>query len=108
MQGEHNTRHTKITMENTLTSATPTHPITGQYISDWLVLGVVENMTYPSGRVELQPGESRTLSFELAPQALAFWDPATGGWRAEAGAFELCAGRSARDLRSRARFVLSD
>lgn len=57
-------------------------------------------------KVELQPGESRTVSFELPPRALAFWDPAARAWRAEPGAFELHAGRSSRDLRSSARFAL--
>jgi beta-glucosidase len=57
-------------------------------------------------KITLQPGENRTVSFELPPAALAFWDPAAGTWRSEPGHFELWVGRSALDLRARARVRL--
>jgi len=57
-------------------------------------------------KVELQPRESRTVSFEIPARALAFWDTGTHAWRAEPGAFELHAGRSSCDLRASARFTL--
>jgi beta-glucosidase len=59
-------------------------------------------------KLALQPGEERTVSFDLPERAFAFWDPRRGGFLAEPGGFELCAGRSSRDLRSRARFELAD
>jgi beta-glucosidase len=55
-------------------------------------------------KIALEPGETRTVSFELDERALAFWDPAADAWRVEPGVFEVCAGRSSRDLRARARF----
>ena len=59
-------------------------------------------------KIGLQPGESRTVSFELEERALAFWDADAHAWCAEPGGFELCVGRSSRDLRARARFELLD
>jgi len=58
--------------------------------------------------VTLAPGETRTLRLEIAPRALASFDPEKRAWRAEPGEFELRAGRSSRDLCARARFSLRD
>ena len=41
------------------------------------------------GRVMLQPGESRALTFTLDRSALQFFDPGKGDWVAEKGAFEV-------------------
>jgi len=57
-------------------------------------------------KVELAPGETRTVRFTLEPRALSFWDPQRKDWFAEPGEFELCVGASSQDLRSRAAFVL--
>ena len=59
-------------------------------------------------KVTLAPGETRTLRLEIAPRALASFDPEKRAWRAEPGEFELRAGRSSRDLCARARFSLRD
>ena len=55
-------------------------------------------------KIMLQPEESQQVTFTLDGADLAFYDPVRGGWRAEAGEFELLVGRSAADIRSRARF----
>ena len=55
----------------------------------------------------LEPGESADVSFALTPRDLAFWDPQQSSWLAEAGSFEIRAGRSSGDIRSRATFSLS-
>jgi beta-glucosidase len=60
------------------------------------------------GRVMLQPGETRTLTFTLDESALAFFDPGKGDWVAEKGAFEVCVGASSRDIRLRGAFNLVD
>jgi len=57
-------------------------------------------------KVELQPGESQTLTFELDPRALSFFDPRVMAWVAEAGCFEVWAGSSSRDIRLKAGFEL--
>ncbi len=55
-------------------------------------------------KVSLDPGEARTLAFDLPPRAFAFWGD--GGWRVEAGDFEIAAGFSATDLRVRGEIAL--
>ncbi len=46
-------------------------------------------------RLELQPGESRTVTFEADPRLLARYDAARGGWRIAAGEHRVMLGRSA-------------
>lgn len=50
-------------------------------------------------RVTLKPGEKRTLSFELTPDDLAFWDIAMN-WTVEPGTFTVYAGNSSEHLKS--------
>jgi beta-glucosidase len=52
-------------------------------------------------RVELQPGESRTIHFTLGREAFSYWSPATRGWTADAGAYEIQVGASSRDIRQK-------
>jgi beta-glucosidase len=73
-------------------------------------------------KVWLEPGETRTVTFELGDRAFACWDPgdpawealrsraaaspmirdeprrAEGGWRVEPGRYELHIGRSSADI----------
>jgi beta-glucosidase len=57
-------------------------------------------------KVPLAPGETKTVRFRLDPRAFACYDPARPDWVVEPGDFEIAAGASSRDLRSRARYVL--
>jgi beta-glucosidase len=50
-------------------------------------------------RVELQPGETKTVEFTLDRAAFSFWNPATKAWQANAGRFEVQMGASSRDIR---------
>lgn len=59
-------------------------------------------------KLSLEPGETRTARFALDARALSFYDPDAGAWVAEPGDFELRAGASSRDLRSRKRVRLRD
>ncbi len=59
-------------------------------------------------RVALAPGARVRVSFELGPRAFAHFDAAAGCLRAAAGPYELHAAASSRDLRSAARFELTD
>lgn len=52
-------------------------------------------------RVELEPGRSRTVSFELDARALSYWSPTARRWVVEGGAFEVRVGASSRDVRLR-------
>jgi beta-glucosidase len=49
-------------------------------------------------KVELRPGESRTVEVELGYRDLAFFDEASRAWTVEPGAFLIGVGRSSRDL----------
>ncbi|HET6518307.1 MAG TPA: glycoside hydrolase family 3 C-terminal domain-containing protein, partial [Geminicoccaceae bacterium] len=57
-------------------------------------------------KVALQPGETRTVSFELGMRALAWFDAARSAWVAKPGTFEVLVGASSRDVRARASFRL--
>ncbi len=50
-------------------------------------------------RVELKPGESKTVTFKLDRAALSYWNPATKAWQADPGTFEVQVGASSRDIR---------
>ena len=58
-------------------------------------------------KVALEPGESRTVTVELAPEALGFWHPSARKWVAEAGKFEVLVGPASDDLPLRAEFELA-
>ncbi|MCP4756841.1 MAG: beta-glucosidase [Proteobacteria bacterium] len=57
-------------------------------------------------KIGLEPGETQRVEFTLDERSLSYWDPAVKGWVAEAGEFELLAGSSAGDIRSKAKFML--
>jgi beta-glucosidase len=50
-------------------------------------------------RVALQPGESKTISLVVAPEAFSYYDEASHGWQTDAGAFDIEVGASSRDIR---------
>ena len=49
-------------------------------------------------RVELAPGKSREVEFELDRSALAYWDDRTHGWRVDPGEYVLSLGTSSADI----------
>ncbi|KRW91334.1 glycosyl hydrolase family 3 [Alicyclobacillus tengchongensis] len=50
-------------------------------------------------KVELQPGEEKTVTLVLDKRAFAFWDLQCSQWRVESGTFTLSIGSSSRDIR---------
>lgn len=50
-------------------------------------------------RINLKPGETKTVSFSVSPERLAFWDETKKTWIVEAGAFEVMVGASSADVR---------
>ncbi len=50
-------------------------------------------------KVELKPGESRTVAFTLKGRAFAHYDEALGRWSVEPGAYDILVGASAVDIR---------
>jgi beta-glucosidase len=57
-------------------------------------------------RVTLAAGESQTVKFPLAPDAMSFYSTARKDWVAEPGRFEVLVGASSRDIRLKATFEL--
>jgi beta-glucosidase len=51
-------------------------------------------------KVELQPGETKTVSIPLDFRAFAYYDPAYQQWVTENGQFDILIGASAADIRS--------
>jgi beta-glucosidase len=58
-------------------------------------------------RVELSPGESKTVTFTLDRAAFSYWSPDKHAWTADPGEFEIQLGASSRDIRLRAPLSLS-
>lgn len=58
-------------------------------------------------RVDLKPGETRTVSFPITPRMLAYFDVAGKGWRADQGAYEFQVGSSSRDIRQKVGYTLA-
>jgi beta-glucosidase len=57
-------------------------------------------------KVELQPGETKTVSFSLDFRAFAYYHPAYKQWITEDGEFDILIGASATDIRCRATVTL--
>ncbi len=57
-------------------------------------------------KVDLKPGETRTVTLTLDVEALSFYDPVRTSWIAEPGEFEILVGSSSRDIRLRDRVTL--
>jgi beta-glucosidase len=58
-------------------------------------------------RVELQPGERRTVHFRVDREALSFWNERLQ-WAAEPGEFQVMIGAASDDIRLRDSFTLLD
>lgn len=54
-------------------------------------------------KVQLRPGEARTVRFDLPRRAFAYWDLQAHAWKVQAGEYEIRIGASARDIRASAR-----
>lgn len=50
-------------------------------------------------KVELAPGESRTVELNLDRRAFAYYDAQAGDWRVDGGTYTVEAGSSSRDIR---------
>ena len=49
-------------------------------------------------KVTLAPGKNTVVEFELARQALAFWDTQSRGWKVNPGEYTLSLGTSSADI----------
>jgi len=82
-----------------------TGPVTGKEVVQVYVGDVASSADRPVRelkafrKVELAPGQSAPVSFELSARDLSFFSPAHGRWVLEGGDFEISVGASSRDLR---------
>ena len=60
------------------------------------------------GKINLSPGEAKTVKFTLDKEDLSFYDPDQKQWIAEPGEFELLVGSSSRDIRASTSFLLKE
>lgn len=58
--------------------------------------------------VTLKPGETKTVSMELDYRAFAWYDTAQKDWYAAGGTYEICIGKSSRDIVMRTEVVLEN
>lgn len=49
-------------------------------------------------KVELQPGETKTVSFELDSRAFAYWNKDISDWYVETGVYEIQIGKNAQEI----------
>jgi len=59
-------------------------------------------------KVELAPGEEKTVTFIVGKEELSYFDDAKHAWVAEPGTFEALFGSSSRDIRGSLTFKLTD
>ena len=57
-------------------------------------------------KVQLNPGETKTVEFTIDRSALEFYNDATKQWTAEPGAFEAIVGASSADIKGKVKFEL--
>lgn len=58
-------------------------------------------------KVELAPGERKTVTFTLGKRAFAHWNPAVHNWRCESGTYTVQIGENAHDIALEAAVELS-
>jgi beta-glucosidase len=59
-------------------------------------------------KVELAPGEAKTVTLKLDPHYLSIFNPDKDGWELAPGDFKVLAGGSSRDLPLRGAFVIGE
>ncbi|MFX1239548.1 MAG: beta-glucosidase, partial [Promethearchaeota archaeon] len=50
-------------------------------------------------KIRLEPGEKKSISFQISPNDLSFYDEISHSWKVEAGEFKIHIGSSSRDIR---------
>ncbi|WP_424766383.1 glycoside hydrolase family 3 C-terminal domain-containing protein [Paenibacillus sp. sgz302251] len=98
---------TELTDQDTVTvsvDVTNTGSRAGKEIVQLYVKDVVSSVIRPSkelkgfAKLELQPGETKTATFELGKRAFAYYNVDLQDWHVETGLFEILVGASSRDI----------
>jgi beta-glucosidase len=84
---------------------TNTGRVTGREVVQLYVRDVQSTFARPEKelkgfqKVELKPGQTRTVTFSLDREAFWYFDTAKNAWATESGEFEILVGSSSRDIR---------
>jgi len=87
---------------------------TGQEVVQVYVRDVAASLHRPNkelkafAKVQLEPGERKTVTMTLGRDALAYYDDLEHTWVAEAGEFEVLIGSSSQDIKATAMFTLRE
>jgi len=57
--------------------------------------------------VELNPGESKTVSMALNKESLSVWDEGAHDWKVYPGKYSVEVGASSRDIRAKGAFTIA-
>jgi beta-glucosidase len=93
-------------------TVTNTGDVAGQEVAQLYIRDVESRLMRPVKelkafeKVDLKPGASQVVTFDLDPRALSYYDPHQQLWVAEPGAFEVLVGASSRDIRLQGTFEL--
>jgi beta-glucosidase len=85
----------------------------GKEVVQLYIRDVASNLQRPTkelkgfAKVQLEPGERKTVTLPVAFDALAYYDDLERAWIAEAGKFEILVGSSSQDIRATATFTLT-
>lgn len=58
-------------------------------------------------RITLKPGETKTVSFSVPSEQLAFWDMGKKAWIVEPGVFDVMVGSSSEEIRLKGQFEVT-
>lgn len=89
----------KVKVDVTNSGSRPGKEVIQLYISDiesTVIRPVKELRDF--AKVELQPGETKTVEFTLGKRAFAYWNTQLHDWHVETGEFEIIIGKSSRDI----------
>ncbi|MEV5027626.1 beta-glucosidase family protein [Paenibacillus sp. LPE1-1-1.1] len=98
---------TEFTDQDTVTvtvDVTNTGTVAGKEIVQLYVRDTVSTVIRPAkelkgfSKIELQPGEKKTVSFQLSKRAFAYYHVGLQDWHVETGEFEILVGASSRDI----------
>lgn len=89
----------KVSVDITNTGARAGKEVVQLYVSDkesTVIRPVKELRDFV--KIELAPGETKTVSFTLGKRAFAYWNITIHDWYVESGEFEIMVGKSSRDI----------
>jgi beta-glucosidase len=106
----------EFTLEEGLTvsiDVTNRSQVAGKEVAQLYVHDVKSSLVRPNkelkgfAKVSLEPGQTKTITFNLNEEAFWFYNPAKCGWQTEVGAFEILVGASSQDIRQQTTVTLA-